>query len=226
MRETEDRCPSCGALVAADAEWCGQCLRPLREEPAPSRELSRLRRVLTGNGQGTASAGSPAPLRAPEGPTWTCPACEHVNAIELDRCEVCGTPFARLFAEPEPAVEIAPSRALAWSLLLPGLGHWKAGRRLDGVARSVLFAWTLGTVIVLLSTRSGGQGFGRVAPLFLVFLAAALGLYVVSATDAYRIAGGQVPVVSSRVLLWAAVVLVVASVLLATMLALSAARGR
>lgn len=34
---SEQRCPNCGALVGAEAEWCGQCLQPLRSgrEPAP-----------------------------------------------------------------------------------------------------------------------------------------------------------------------------------------------
>lgn len=153
-----------------------------------------------------------------------CPACEHENAIALDRCEVCGTPFAHLFAEPERRPEISPSRAMGWSLLLPGLGHWMAGRRFDGVARMVLFAWTFGTVITLLVARSGG-GLGSTVTLVAVFGASAVAVYAVSAVDARRVAADETPVVSSRVLLWASVGLVVVSILLATVLALPAARG-
>ena len=210
MSQIERRCPSCGALVTLDAEWCGQCLRTLREEP-PSE---------------------PAPLRAAEaepgerggGPTWACPACGHENAISLDRCELCGTAFAQLFAEPERRVQISPSRAFGWSLALPGLGHWMAGRKLDGVARMVLFVWTFGTVITLLVSRRGG-GFGSAGVLLAVFAVSAIAVYAVSAVDARRVAADEEPVVSSRTLLWASVVLVVVSVLLATLLALPAARG-
>jgi hypothetical protein len=209
VSQTERRCPSCGALVAADAGWCGQCLRPLREEPAPRPAPVRV---------------TPEPGQSERVPTWTCPSCEHVNAIELDRCEVCGTPFAQLFAEPETRVEIAPGRAVGWSLLLPGLGHWMAGRKLDAVARMALFAWTFGAVVVLFLSRSSG-GLGRGGALLGLYGVSAVAVYAISAVDARRIAVGEEPVVSSRVLLWASVGLVVVSVVLATLLALPITRG-
>jgi hypothetical protein len=157
-------------------------------------------------------------------PTWTCPSCDHVNAIELDRCEVCGTPFAQLFAEPETRVEISSARAVGWSLLLPGLGHWMAGRKLDGVARMALFVWTFGAVVVLFLSRSSG-GLGKGGALLGLYGVSAVGVYAISAIDARRIAAGEEPVVSSRVLLWASVGLVVVSVVLATLLALPITRG-
>ena len=174
----------------------------------------------------------PTPVRAVEaepgerdgGPTWACPACEHTNAISFDRCEVCDTAFAQLFAEPERSIEISPSRAFGWSLVLPGLGHWMAGRKLDGIARMVLFGWTFGTVVTLLISRRGG-GFGSTGALLAVFAVSAIAIYAVSAVDARRVAEDEAPVISSRTLLWASVVLVVVSVLLATLLALPAARG-
>lgn len=210
MSQSDRRCPSCGALVALDAEWCGQCLRRL-EPPEGERVPAPVRSAAAGSGE-----------RAGE-PTWVCPACEHENAIALDRCEVCGTPFAQLFAEPERRVEIDPSTAFRWSLLLPGLGHWKAGYRLDGLARMVLFVWTFGTVVVLVATRSAGVGAaGALLALYALF---AVAVYVVSAIDARRVASRLDPVISSRTLLWASVVLVVLSVLLATVLSLPALRS-
>lgn len=209
VSQTERRCPSCGALVALDAEWCGQCLRPLDRPPQPDAAAVRATPSSAGERVGT--------------PTWVCPACEHENAIALDRCEVCGTPFAQLFAEPERRVEIDPAAAMRWSLLLPGLGHWKAGYRLDGLARMVLFVWTFGTVLVLLATRSGGLG--TAGALFALYAVSAVALYVVSAIDARRVAARLDPMVSSRLLLWASVVLVVLSVLLATVLSLPALRS-
>lgn len=214
MIESERRCPSCRALVSQDAEWCGQCFTTLRRaeppEPEPPAEpVVRRGSAPTGEGE----------------PSWTCPACEAANPISADRCAVCGTAFAQLFAEPKPRVEIPPSRALAWSLLLPGLGHWKAGRAFEGIARMVLFGWTFGTVVVIGAARSGRGGLGPVAPLFGLFLLACLALYVTSAIDARRIASGEEPLVSSRLLLWASVGLVLLSTVLATLLTLTAARG-
>jgi hypothetical protein len=183
-----------------------------READTPSRDVIASR------------AHDPQP-EARGAPVWTCPACERENGLELDRCGTCGTPFAQLFAEPEKPVEVTPSRAMTWSLVLPGLGHWLAGRKLDGFARMVLFLWTLGTVLVLLTSRSG-DGMGSAILLLLLFLVATIALYVTSAIDARRIASGEEPLVGSRTLLWAAVGLVVVSVLLATVLALPAATGR
>lgn len=205
----EHRCPDCGALVAADAEWCGQCLRPLRTpepepEPTPARGLR------------------PAGEGDRREPVWVCPSCEQENPLALERCQVCGTPFASLFREPEREPRIPPSSALIWSLVWPGLGHVKAGRRVDGVARMVLFAWTSGTVLVLLVSRSG---LGRAAPLLWLYALAALALYAVSAVDARRLAGGEDPVVGPRPLLWASVALIVLSIVLATLLTLPVVRG-
>lgn len=210
VSQSERRCPSCGALVALDAEWCGQCLRRLEPPSAPEPAPAPVR-------------GPPTPQGERTEPTWVCPACEHDNAIALDRCEVCGTPFAQLFAEPERRVEIDPSAAFRWSLLLPGLGHWKAGYRLDGLARMVLFAWTFGTVLVLVATRS--TGIGTAGALLALYALSAVALYVVSAIDARRVASRLDPMVSSRALLWASVVLVVLSVLMATVLSLPALRS-
>ncbi len=168
-----------------------------------------------------------APVETPERePYWTCPVCDTRNRIELNACSACGTPFARLFLEPERPVEIGRGRALVWSLVFPGLGHWMAGKRVDGVARLVLFLWTFGTVVVLLASRAGKGGLGPTVSLFYLFLLASLVLYAVSALDAHRIAGGDPPLVSSRILLWASAGLVVVSVVVASLVALPAARGR
>jgi RNA polymerase subunit RPABC4/transcription elongation factor Spt4 len=214
VTESERRCPSCRALVSEDAEWCGQCFSTLRP-PAPPEPEARSESVARREPSATADGE----------PSWTCPTCEEVNPLSASRCAVCGTAFVQLFAEPKERVEIRPTRALAWSLLFPGLGHWRAGRAFDGVARMVLFVWTFGTVVVIAMSRAGKGGLGTTAPLFGLFLLASLGLYVTSALDAYRIASGEDPLVSSRVLLWASVGLVLLSTMLATFLTLTATRG-
>ena len=164
----ERRCPNCSALVSADADWCGQCFASLRLEPDPT----------PGPVPGPVPGPLPAtgPLRADEprgGPgeerraTWTCPACEHPNAIELDACEVCGTTFATLFRQEETRPSVDPRRAFTSSLLFPGLGHRALGRGADGVARGVLFLWTFGTAILILFS---GVSSGPVAGLFALYL--------------------------------------------------------
>ncbi|HEX6230712.1 MAG TPA: zinc ribbon domain-containing protein [Actinomycetota bacterium] len=205
----ERRCPTCGALVSADAAWCGQCYAPL--EP---REAER-----------SAAGAVAGKLEMRDGRlTWTCPVCGERNPIEGTACGVCDTPFTRLFAEPDAAPSLDPQTAAAWSLAFPGLGHWKAGRRSDAVARMVLFAWTFGALAVLLVARFGKGGLGSTFPLFLLFLLAAAAVYVVSAIDAYRVAAGDEPLVSSRTLLWSSAALVVLSVLIASFVTLPAAR--
>ena len=216
----QTRCPNCGALVAADAEWCGQCYEPLRRDPAA----------------GPVAAGSAASVGVVETPgggtlevtggkaAWTCPVCNETNTIEATVCHVCGTPFTRLFAEPEAPPTMDPERAAIWSLVFPGVGHWKLGRRADAVARFILFGWTFGTLVVLLISRFGKGGLGVVLPLFVLFATSSFAIYALSALDAYRIARGEDPVVSSRALLWGSAAIVVLSVLLATLVTLPAAR--
>jgi hypothetical protein len=153
---------------------------------------------------------------------WTCPVCQQANAIELDVCSVCGTAFAALFRQDEARPSVDPRTAFTKSLLFPGLGHRALGRGADGVARAVLFIWTFGTALLILSA---GVSSGAVAGLFSVYLLLALAVYALTAFEAYRIAQGGEPIVSSRVLLWGAVSLVIVSVLMATIIIFTAARS-
>jgi hypothetical protein len=220
------RCPSCGALVAGDAEWCGQCYRSLRApadrdgegQPAPSPQGAGDAVVTTPGGGAVAVAGGRA--------TWTCPGCASTNDLAAMVCAVCGTPFARLFERSRPAaVATPPARAALWSVAFPGLGHWVVGRRADGVARAVVFTWSFATLVILIASRSGKAGLGPTLPLVMLFGIASVAVYAVSIADAWRLAVGDDPLVSSKVLLWVAVALVVLSGLLATFATLPAVRG-
>jgi ribosomal protein L40E len=208
---SERRCPSCGALVTADAEWCGQCFASLREP------------TTAGRTPGSGSATTPA-LRlgrdAGDGPAsaWRCPTCDAENGLDANRCRICGTSFSRLFEDPATAPTTSPSAAAAWSLVLPGLGHWFAGRKAEAVARFVLTAWIAGMLLVLVSSRVGGVGLGG-AVLVVVFVVAAVALWTEAAVDGRRAAAGLAPVVSSRAMLWACVALVGLSITLSTLLA-------
>jgi ribosomal protein L40E len=200
----EARCPSCGALVSADADWCGQCftsLRPAEQEPAPGiDEPSPVARMAT----------------AGAGATWPCPTCGAENPIELDACSVCGTSFAQLLRqEQEQRPTVSPRDAFLWSLIFPGLGHAKIGRAPDGFARGTLFVLTFVLALVIMLS---GVSNPAVFAVVVVLLVAALTVYLGSAAEAYRIAEGGTPFVSARALLWATVALIMVAV---TLLAVS-----
>jgi hypothetical protein len=213
--DAERRCPSCGALASADAAWCGQCYASLAEAPA-SRAMPP-----------PATALAQQPTRADgDEPRWPCPVCGHSNPIQVNLCLACGTPFARLFQEAELAPEVAPRAAALWSLLLPGLGQWKCGRSLDGIARMVSFVFPFGTMLILVVSRLGRGGLGPATSLFSLFLVASLIVWATSVIDAYRVASGIDPLVAPRTLLWGLIGLILIAMGLATAVALPAARGR
>lgn len=209
------RCPDCDALVSADAEWCGQCFRSLRE-PERLEEPVVAASVVTKDvpaGLGATGPGS--------APTWPCPACGHANPIELDACAVCGTTFAALMRQGEAPPPVEPREALVASLLFPGLGHKRVGRGLDGLARAVLFTLLAAMAVTMLLSGFGSPMLFVVAALF---VGGAALVYAGSAWEASHIADGGQPVVSSRALLWATVVVVFGSVVLLAVTVVSATR--
>lgn len=195
----ERRCPNCSALVSEDAEWCGQCFTSLRAT-APDLEPA---------GAHTSVA---EPTKAAGDATWPCPACGESNPIELDACRVCGTPFAQLFREAPSRPTISPRDAFFWSLTFPGVGHAKAGRTGDGIARATLFVLAFGLTLVI--AFSGATG--PLRAIVILLLLSSLTVYLGSAYEAYRIADGAGPLVSSRALLWTTVVFVMLSIGLLT----------
>jgi hypothetical protein len=209
----ERRCPNCGALASEDAEWCGQCFVSLREPVAvPEDAPPPIAVAARPDGEGGVER---------KVATWTCPACAHENALELDTCEICFTPFASLFREPDTGPKVDPRTALTRSLLFPGLGHAALGRGPDGLARGVLFAWTFGTTILILFS---GVSSGPMVGMLLLYGALAVAVYAFSAFETYRMAQGEGVLVTSRVLMWFAVGLVLVSVLMAIGLIFAAAR--
>jgi len=209
----ERRCPSCGALASADADWCGQCYASLAEAPASPAMPAQATAVAQPQAEG-------------EEPAWPCPVCGNPNPIQVNLCLSCGTPFARLFQEAERAPDIAPRTAALWSLLLPGLGQWKCGRSLDGIARMVAFVFPFGTMLILVVSRLGRGGLGPATLLFSLFLVASLIVWATSVVDAHRVASGLHPLIAPRTLLWGLVGLILVAVGLATAVALPAVRSR
>jgi hypothetical protein len=207
----ERRCPNCNALVSADAEWCGQCFASLRA-PTPEPVTTAVP-VVARPKEGT-EEGGPGERAEPAKLTWPCPTCGSENDIALDLCSVCGTSFGQLLREERAAPTITPRDAFLWSLTFPGVGHAKAGRAPDGIARGTLFVLSFGlALVIVLSGVSSPPVFGVVV----ILLGFAMVLYLGSAAEAYRIASGGSPFVSSRALLWATVGLIMLSVSLLAM---------
>jgi ribosomal protein L40E len=183
--EDDLRCPSCGALVSADAEWCGQCFSSLRSapepEPDPEPEPEPATRSATADQERRIAAEPSAFDRAPaREPFWPCSVCGAENPIALDVCAVCGTPFAQVMRTSVGGVpHVDPRDAVVRSLIFPGLGHRALGRNVDGLARGVLFAVTFG-LGVLLAIASAGSA--ALVGAFVLFLAAGIGVYVMSAS--------------------------------------------
>ena len=257
---SQERCPSCGGLVGPDAEWCGQCLAPLRDArpkvaanegtaPAPDVAPPSSPVVIPESGpvvRGSepdvdapaveAPAAKPEPRSHPIGEGgsggvvrvrgealfWECPACGTENALDAMSCSVCGTPFRRLLEPPGEARAVDPGRARAFSLVFPGLGHIVAGRRAEGIARAIVFAFALVTGIAAL-VAGRGDGPKIFLLLMTVSLLGAAVLYVTSMLDAGRLAEGTSQFLSTRMLLYGAVGLIVVTLLLMTMAALQSA---
>ena len=146
-------------------------------------------------------------LRVEDGEVlWSCPACGGENALDVRACTRCGTPFGKLFEVAEPPPPVTAERAAALSLLFPGVGHIAARRVPDGLARAVVFAFTLGMALAIL--LGGGLG-GPLLPLLILFLGASACLYLATSVDAYRSVTGDPPVLTTRMLLIGATVLMV-----------------
>ena len=112
------------------------------------------------------------------------------------------------------APTVSPRDAFLWSLTFPGIGHAKAGRAPDGIARGTLFVLTFGlALLIIVSGVSTAPVFGVV----ILLVGAALVIYLGSAAEAHRIAAGGQPFVSARALLWATVALIMVSVSLLAM---------
>lgn len=238
---SERRCPKCGGLVGADAEWCTQCFARLDQGKATSEpeqapvEESAPAPPAPGDGPGV-PAEQPKPPQAVQsklegapvrvsGDTfvWDCPQCDTENPIEARVCTACGTRFGQMFDEPE-VHDVDPGRAAMFSLFFPGAGHFVAGKRSEGFARGIIFAFAIVMGIASIGPVRADSG-GTYLLLMVVSLAAAAGLYVTSTADAGRAARGEEQILSMRVLLYSAVGLIFFAIVMLTFAATQARGG-
>ncbi len=205
----ELRCRSCGALIAPDAAWCGQCYAPVVEPgPEPQPEAIPPARA-------TAKEASTAE------PFWPCSACGGRSPIEADACVTCGTPFAALMRDEPERPSVEPSDAVVRSLVFPGLGHRLLGRPTDGLARGAVFAVSLLMALLIGMT---GLHTGAGVLVFVLFLLTAVGTYVVTAIEAGRLARGGDVTVPARSLMWLVAAEVFLAVIVLAISVLSATR--
>jgi len=144
-------------------------------------------------------------------PFWPCSVCGAENPIALDLCSVCGTPFAQVMRTAADTPQVDPRDAVIRSLIYPGLGHRALGRPVDGLARGVLFAVAFGLGILLAIAAAGSAA---LVGAFVLFLAAGIGVYVMSAVEAHRLASGGGLLVPTHILMWVVVGVVVVGITL------------
>ena len=192
------RCPHCGGLNLADAQWCGQCLKPFA--PAESETRAATTAVATDApaapgeetapavapsvtaGRAAASGESRAISVSAEGIVWTCPTCETENPIDSFVCSVCGTTFAQM-VHPEPErPERDPNTTALISLFFPGAGHAYLGMWSEAIARAVVSVWAI--AVALIAAYAGEEASGRL--ITILFGLVAFGIWGVTAHDAYR----------------------------------------
>lgn len=188
------RCPQCGALNPADAEWCGLCLTR-RESPqarakvgaAPPSEQEGVARTtaapgVTPGGLGRTAGHTRGAFTVTEkGVVWACGVCEKTNSIDEQVCAVCGASLAETLRPiKDKGPQRDPNTTALYSLLFPGAGHAYLGLWGQAIARGVMSVWVLLVVLV-----TGIQN-GPLQPLPLLFAAISLGLWLTAAHDSYR----------------------------------------
>lgn len=208
------RCPSCGGLNPATAQWCGQCLKrfaPPAPPPPPPPVLSTAAAGAAGTAVDPLSAplGALAPEggpRVPEGQViqrglikatdagifWTCPSCQSENPMTVEKCSVCGHALADAMRPPGKERPVRdPGKAALVSLFMPGAGHAYLGEWGQAIARGVIALWVFG--VFAFSALQGPASRWIAITFAVVFFL----LWVTCAHDAYREASGQ----TSQVLL-------------------------
>jgi hypothetical protein len=114
--QADIRCPHCGALLRAGAQWCTLCYADLRPKPEPEPVAISIREPSYAAG---APSGAPVDaLSAPLSPLelaaqallrhtapdpdadssgapvgWPCTGCEAIVSFDEDACPTCGTRF-------------------------------------------------------------------------------------------------------------------------------------
>jgi len=189
----QTKCPSCGASNAAGSPWCNQCFAALgapQSEPAPAAvepPPPPIQAVTTAGAEPSSLTIDQATELAEEPgdqPNWQCQVCHELNPLASDVCSVCQTPiFISFGAEREAEPALSPSEALSQAFV-PGLAHIRLGQGLIGFTIALLVWVLIGFALII--AFAGGAA----VPVMLVFVVA-IGIVLVSAHDAQRLAQRQ-----------------------------------
>jgi hypothetical protein len=219
------RCGSCGARNPDTADWCSQCFVALGSAPAATGDAPGVAPAPTDDPASTRDAtphdrspGDPAPGPVDEAPgatddggrdvrerdgevEWRCATCDAWSSLHAPRCERCGAPRTGFGVDqPEALGPEDAEQLVVWTLLLPGLGHVRAGRVGSGVARGVIaVGWLLGAILLAVGAVGAGTAPVAAAPLAL----GAAAIWVASVRDVAALARGESrELLDARGLLW------------------------
>jgi hypothetical protein len=122
-----------------------------------------------------------------DGILWRCTSCDTENRLEEPACTVCGTAFAEAMRPPAAdRPQRDPGTTALVSLFFPGAGHAYLGLWPQAIARAVVSVWVV--LMALFFAIGGKSGSTAVAVLY---GAAAFGLWMTAAHDAFREANGE-----------------------------------
>jgi ribosomal protein L40E len=224
------RCDACGARNPAKASWCSQCFAsfaptppaeaptsgPASDQPAPPvpgrapRPAAPAPASPPPERAGTASRPDAAP---PTGPRerdvrqrdgeveWRCAVCDGWSPLRAATCRRCGAGRTGFGVDaPEPVAGEELQRLVVLTVLLPGLGHVRAGRVGTGAARAVIaVAWLVGALVLGVGALRTGA-----APIAAVPLALGAAIvWVASVRDVRALGDGRGrELLDARGLLW------------------------
>jgi hypothetical protein len=211
------RCPDCGGLNPAEADWCGQCLKRFTPPPAPepvaeARPEAEVTRQTTDaplslvESLPTAADASISPPHAHQMPqaaigtqhgpfsvtdfgvAWTCATCGTFNAITHEICQVCG---ATLRQTVEPDQGKSRTKRDPRLTAMVSLAFPGAGHGYLGLWGEAIARAFIGAWMLAAVVAGLSVDAAGTKLLGLVFILATFGMWAVSAHDAYREAEGQ-----------------------------------
>jgi len=134
---------------------------------------------------------------------WTCTRCGTENTYAEDTCQACGASLFSPLAKRGPEIKDVPQSTVMMASIVPGGGFFALGLAGGGIARLVMTAWALSIGIVLGTS-------GTLKFLKILFLVAAIGLWIISTLDALSMQRGD----RNAVILQNRVIVIVMAVLL------------
>lgn len=222
-------CPACGASNPGSASWCLQCFTAFDDaeeesgtgepggddqppgaaaEPPQEQEPVAVRTPGVPGDETASATSTPSHDRfrtTEEGVDWRCVVCESWNPIERQTCSTCQAPFSQSFGEEEPPPDVDETTALIATAVLPGAGHFLAGRTGAGISRAFIFiVWLAGGWLLLSSASSSGQSTLPAFPLLLGALVVWVGS-ILDTRTAVRGGSSDTELLRPRVFLWVVV---------------------